>query len=244
MLLYYLEEDRAEVRKHLKLLGLSAGDRVFVPHVEDRETYHEGLKKAIDLIKPVLVVIDPMQEFLGIREINSYAETNEKLVPLREMARESGSHILLLHHTSKMNSWILGSQALKGTVDSAFIMKMAGGGLRVWEPDKVRIGKPFEPMALEFDEATRSMRYGGNAEDAADLLLAERIAGVIDLEGRDLTRNEIIEATGADRHLVWRTLSKNPRGLLERIPSRNTVAYRRAAGPSKEEEDSTWQAAL
>lgn len=244
VLLFYLEEDRAEIRKHLRLLGLAKGDRVYLPHLEDRESYHEGLKKSIELLKPALVVIDPMQEFLGIREINSYAETNEKLVPLREMARESGAHILILHHTSKMTDWILGSQALKGTVDSAFIMKKAGGGLRVWEPDKVRIGKPFEPMALVFDEATRSMRYGGNAEDAMDLLLAEKIVGILEREGRDLTRNEIIEATGADRNLVWRTLSKNPKGMLERIPSRSTVAYRVRSGPPPEEEGTTWQDSL
>lgn len=240
-LLFYLEEDKAEVRKHLKMLGLQKGDRVYLPHLEERESYHEALKKSIELLKPALVVIDPMQEFLGIREINSYTETNEKLRPVRELARESGAHILILHHTSKMNDWILGSQALKGTVDSAFIMKKAGGGLRIWEPDKVRIGKPFEPMALRFDETTRSTLYGGNAEDAMDLLLAERIVEILKREGRDLTRNEIIEATGSDRNLVWRTLSKNPRGLLERIPSRSTVAYRVRGGPAEEEKGTTWQ---
>ena len=52
--------------------------------------------------KPILLVVDPLFRLVRIQDGNSYAETYAALGPLIDAARETGTHILCLHHTSKL----------------------------------------------------------------------------------------------------------------------------------------------
>jgi KaiC/GvpD/RAD55 family RecA-like ATPase len=70
------------------------------------------------------VIIDTMQKFLRIENLNDYAEVVNKLSPVKELADAYGVSILMLHHTRKGNgadNWTddgLGSQAIVGTADN------------------------------------------------------------------------------------------------------------------------------
>jgi KaiC/GvpD/RAD55 family RecA-like ATPase len=70
------------------------------------------------------VIIDTMQKFLRIENLNDYAEVVGKLSPVKDLADNYEVSILMLHHTRKGNgadNWTddgLGSQAIVGTADN------------------------------------------------------------------------------------------------------------------------------
>jgi KaiC/GvpD/RAD55 family RecA-like ATPase len=70
------------------------------------------------------VIIDTMQKFLRIENLNDYAEVVSKLSPVKELADNYEVSILMPHHTRKGNgtdNWTddgLGSQAIVGTADN------------------------------------------------------------------------------------------------------------------------------
>jgi KaiC/GvpD/RAD55 family RecA-like ATPase len=70
------------------------------------------------------VIIDTMQKFLRIENLNDYAEVVNKISPVKELADNYGVSILMLHHTRKGNSfgdWMddsLGSMAITATADN------------------------------------------------------------------------------------------------------------------------------
>jgi hypothetical protein len=70
------------------------------------------------------VIIDTLQKFLKIENLNDYAEVVSKLSPVKELADNYEVSILMLHHTRKGNgadNWTddgLGSQGIVGTADN------------------------------------------------------------------------------------------------------------------------------
>ena len=70
------------------------------------------------------VIIDTMQKFLRIENLNDYAEVVNKLSPVKELADNYEVSILMLHHTRKGNGfgdWMddsLGSMAIVATADN------------------------------------------------------------------------------------------------------------------------------
>ncbi|MGA8087085.1 MAG: AAA family ATPase [Terracidiphilus sp.] len=52
--------------------------------------------------KPVLLVVDPLFRLVRIQDGNAYAETYSALGPLIGIARQTGTQILCLHHSSKL----------------------------------------------------------------------------------------------------------------------------------------------
>ena len=82
----------------------------------------EPLRRSVEDLRPSLVVIDPLFQFVAIRDGNEYAEVAAALHPLIALARETCTHILLVHHSRKSGgdhgSEVLGSTALSGSVDT------------------------------------------------------------------------------------------------------------------------------
>jgi hypothetical protein len=70
------------------------------------------------------VIIDTLQKFLRIENLNDYSEVVGKLSPVKELADNYEVSILMLHHTRKGNgadNWTddgLGSQGIVGTADN------------------------------------------------------------------------------------------------------------------------------
>jgi hypothetical protein len=129
-----LEDDENEVRRRLRALNVTADAPLFVdcgghPFKSDQEAI-AWLNEQIEAIGAILCVIDPLFRFLKPRSITNYAAVTQMIEPLLAVARKQRCHILTAHHTTKdsralraspMNS-ILGSVAIFGAVDTAFII--------------------------------------------------------------------------------------------------------------------------
>lgn len=132
---YAIEEQLEVVNVSFKRLGINKTDPLFV-HVGDpladtkMEDFHELLLEH----KPILAVIDTMFDFLDVESENNYKEVKRELRRLRKVARDTGTHILLVHHTGKGQKgdtrWgsqkILGSTAIAGGVDTTVTISVAG----------------------------------------------------------------------------------------------------------------------
>lgn len=122
-------------------------------HGEGRYDY---LKQHCMDVRPDLVVIDTMALFIQVENLNDYATVNSPLMQLRDIARESGAHILNVHHTNKSEMVnvrsIMGSGAIHGAVDCAIIFQNFRGIRKVTTSQ--RGGQPFDAQALTFNKDT------------------------------------------------------------------------------------------
>lgn len=124
-------EDLTEIFKHWKLpnnvpLYIHAGDHNSNDTLKD-------LKAILLERKPVLVVLDTLFDIIEIGNENSYGEVKKALRKLKQVARDTGTHILCVHHANKAYGEvrgnfksILGSQAIIGGVDAAIMIEMEG----------------------------------------------------------------------------------------------------------------------
>lgn len=123
-----LEEKRGEVRRHFADLGATGDEEIYIHAASAPQEAVLELCALTKQIHPVLVVIDPLFKFVRIRDEKAYAEVCNAIEPLLTLARESGAHVLLSHHSGKMEradatDSILGSTAIFGAVDTAIILK-------------------------------------------------------------------------------------------------------------------------
>ncbi len=163
-----LEEKRSEVKKHFQVMGAKPDDPVSVFCGASPQDGLAQLRQATEREKPVLIVIDPLGRFVRVRDLNDYAGVTAALEPILILARESGAHILMVHHTGKGEraggDSILGSTALFGAVDTALILKRAGN-FRTLSSFQ-RYGTDLEEITLMMDEETRSINAGLSKREA------------------------------------------------------------------------------
>jgi hypothetical protein len=121
-----LEEKRSEINKALRALNVG-NEPLF---------FHFGLapKKATEEITNLLaetgaglLVIDTLQKFARVKDLNDYAQVTAALEPIHAAARQSNCHILLMHHAGKGERTdgdeVLGSTGILGGVDTCIILK-------------------------------------------------------------------------------------------------------------------------
>jgi hypothetical protein len=111
-----------------KLAAASVTDEPLIFHFGSAPL--EAFKQVEPLIKETaakLLVIDVLQKFCRVRDLNDYAQVTNALEPLMSAARGQGCHILLTHHAGKADRQdgddILGSTALLGGVDTSIHIK-------------------------------------------------------------------------------------------------------------------------
>ena len=122
-----LEENKHQVKTKLKALGVS----------EDLPLKHHFGVAPIDAIKEVeplivdtgakLLVIDLLQKFCRVRDLNDYAQVTTALEPILAASRKQNCHVILTHHAGKADrpdgDDILGSTGLLGGVDTTILIK-------------------------------------------------------------------------------------------------------------------------
>ena len=135
-----LEDDENEVRRRLRTMNVTADAPLFVdcgghPFESDKEAIG-WLAEQIEATKAVLCVIDPLFRFLKPRSITNYASVTQMIEPLLAVARKQRCHILTAHHTTKASrasrdpmASILGSVAIFGAVDAAFVIGEVGDSM-------------------------------------------------------------------------------------------------------------------
>jgi len=100
---FYLgrEEKRGEVRAHFAAMGATKEDdvRLFIdPAPADVLT---RLRAAAEEDRPSLIIVDPLRRLLRLRDSNDYAEVTRALDPVLTLARQTGVHLMLVHHLGR-----------------------------------------------------------------------------------------------------------------------------------------------
>jgi DNA-binding transcriptional ArsR family regulator len=214
-----LEEKRAEVAKHFRRLGATEADPIHIHVGAAPEAALEALAAVIDEYYPALVIVDPLLRLVRVRDANDYAEVTRALEPVIELARLSGSHIMLIHHASKGERTggdaILGSTALFGAVDTALLMKRNPiDGQRTIESIQ-RYGVDLPESVIVLDEETGRVTLAGTVAERRQREVEEAVLSV--LSDRPMTEQEVREAVQLQGLAVSRALrSLVERGLVER----------------------------
>jgi AAA domain-containing protein/Toprim domain-containing protein len=191
-----LEEKRSEVRQHFADLGATGEEPIHIHCAAAPKDAMPELCKVVAELKPALVIVDPLFKFVRVADEKAYAEVCQAIEPLLTLARESGAHVMLVHHNTKAEradamDTILGSTAIFGGVDSALILKRTDR-YRTLQSSQ-RYGTDWPETVLEFDSERRALSLGVEKSQAE----AERIGqAILDyLQGSEEPRaREEIEA--------------------------------------------------
>jgi putative DNA primase/helicase len=206
-----LEERAEEIASDFRAMGADGTEPIQI-HAD--AVPEAAILSLLDLVRracPALVIIDPLFRLARIRDGNAYAETYSALGPLIDIARETGTHILCLHHSSKLAKAEaidspIGSTALGGAASTLIFMKRTESyrTMQTVQP----IGADLPESVLMFDPSTRLLSLGGLREsfEVAD------VGGAIvrALADKSMTEPEIDDA------IKGKTTSKR-RALREQI---------------------------
>ncbi len=202
-----LEEKRAEVAAHFARMGAN-DERILIHTGSAPQEAITALKAAIIQTEAVLAIVDPLFRMVRIRDGNDYAEVTRALEPLLMLARETGCHILTVHHSAKSEreggDGILGSTALFGSVDTALIMKRRESG-RTLESIQ-RYGLDIPRTLLTFDPETGVIDAAGTVDELDMQRLSDEVLQT--LEAGELTEKEIRDAIGGNTGLAGKALRK------------------------------------
>jgi hypothetical protein len=151
----------------------------------------------------VLVVIDPIVRIARIKEEKAYAEVYAALGPLIDIARETGTHILLLHHSGKLlkadaTDSPLGSTAFGGVVATLIALKRLENKTRTIQTVQ-RTGTELSETVLLFDEETKVLTKGGTREQVDIDALKQPILDYLIGSEEPRTEAEIDEAVEGSR---------------------------------------------
>jgi len=202
-----LEEKRGKVQEHFGSLGATIADQapLFVHVGSAPQNPMAQLRTLIDRHHPVLVIIDPLQRFMRLKDGNSYTEVTTAMEPINDLARESGAHIVLIHHANK-NSYgggdsVLGSTGFFAGVDTLITLRDDRG--RSIETTQ-RYGDDLSETALLFDVATGRVTLGASSEEGQQHEVAGAIRAVLRKGTQDETA--IRKAVGGDQRLTSKEL--------------------------------------
>jgi hypothetical protein len=210
--IYFAFEERAQVlQADWRAMGASEnGNEELYVHAAPNPV--EGLVRLTELVKerkPALVVIDSLFRFTKIKDEKAYAETYNALGPLIDLARETDTHVMLTHHSSKLPKTDpidspLGSTALAAVV--ATLISIARSGKYRTICTVQRIGEAMPEAVLLFDKATRCLTLGGNMDAVEQHDAEQRILEFLD--GREpQTQAQIKEGVEGATKVVWAALT-------------------------------------
>jgi 5S rRNA maturation endonuclease (ribonuclease M5) len=179
-----LEEKRAEVRRHFVAMGATVDDPIAVLFAGVPEDALTRLLAEAERRRPALIIVDPLFRLIRVPDGNDYAAVTAALAPLLMLGRETGAHVLAVHHMKKGvggedGDGILGSTAIFSTVDTALILKRTERYRTLSSIQ--RYGDDLAEVTLELDRESRGIAVGpprAEADEAqAARLIMEFIAG-------------------------------------------------------------------
>jgi hypothetical protein len=157
-----LEEKRDEVKKHFRDMGADGTEEIYIHAASAPVDGLIQLKTIAEEKKPALIIIDPLFRMTRIKDSNDYAQVTQALEPLLILARETGAHVMCVHHLGKGDRQggdsILGSTAIFASVDTAILMKRNDKQRTIHTIQ--RYGEDMEERVLHFDQDTRTITLG------------------------------------------------------------------------------------
>jgi AAA domain len=215
-----LEEKRGEVRKHFQAMGASGEEEIYIYAATAPADALEKIRLVVEEKRPALLIIDPLFRMTRVKDSNDYAQVTAALEPLMGMARETGCHVLVVHHLGKGEhsgaDAILGSTAIRAAVDTSVILKRSERYRTICSEQ--RYGEDFEETTLRYDPATRIVSPGGTKEREEMGRMQEAI--IEWLQGQDEPQAEAdIKANvkGNNRHKQTALRNLLNGGHLERV---------------------------
>ena len=189
VLLMTLEDKLSEVGRHFRQLGACDDEGIFVLTESPRSI--PQLRLLISEKKFGLVIIDTM--ILGVRglmDLNDYLQVSQAVAPYVQLARETDSHIMFVHHLSKRErgggDQILGSTALFGSVDSVLLLDRQKQ-IRTFSTI-MRYGKDWSLARLTMTDAGR-IELGEEFDE--ETTITSQILESLTSVGRPVTEKEI-----------------------------------------------------
>ena len=117
-----LQEHPQLVVREIEELHSDPGVRLCL-HNPQRAMAWEGLAQALTDMEAAIVMVDMLADFRAWEDGNDYAEMKRVVGEFTRLARETGAHVMCVHHGNKQpaNSYptarVLGSNAIAGEVD-------------------------------------------------------------------------------------------------------------------------------
>jgi hypothetical protein len=211
-LVFYLalEEKRAEVRAHFAAMGATEADdiRLFIdPAPADALA---RLRAAAEQDRPSLIIVDPLLRLLRVRDGNDYAEVTRALDPILALARQTGAHLMLVHHLGKGErrggDAILGSTAFFATVDTALYLNRSEHYRTLASTQ--RYGPDLEEVTIELDPVTRNVSAGLPRKEADESTAAVAILAYLGGVSEAVEEPTILEAVEGRRAVTERALRR------------------------------------
>jgi hypothetical protein len=213
-----LEEHRDEVQKNLSKLGVT--DEPLYIHFGPAPA--KAMEEVEALIKEKgakFLVIDILQKFCRVRDLNDYAQVTRTLEPLMAIARKIDCHIQMTHHAGKKErddgDDIIGSTGLLGGVDTSIHIKKRNRESRVFFTIQ-RYGLDVPQTVIALKDGLLVME--GSREEVE---IEETIPLILEaLENGLLTEKEVGELVERNRTLVSKSLRHGvERGAIKRTGS-------------------------
>jgi len=227
-----MEDGEIEIVKRLRQRGVGDEDGRRLYYITDSFILTDPdnmaeFRSEVQRMAPSLIVIDTAAEALGIRDWLNRSEIIDKVGPIRRLAREICS-VLLVAHNRKADGdggdEIAGSNAFAGAVDGWIsaqrVERMANGNRRMFLRIEGRGGVRGEIVA-EMDTTTLGFNVVSHEQLDAEVLDAQlgsvrawrqprivRIQDAIGDLGDGATVSAITDATGLTRMAVWRLLKE------------------------------------
>lgn len=207
-----------------------------------------ALRQRIHRLDASVVIFDVMAKFMPGADENSVAEISPMMNTLREIANQTGTTFILIHHLNKggntdLSYRVRGSSDILGSVDTAIVVahenQHSARSMRTIIPQKVRESLPpaqlqfqiestEDSIALRFSEANASelLRVPGQAE----LIFADILDYLQSLPAQEFKKNELISALqiNSSARTIDRAFSKlnnDPRIRVTKRGSFNTYQW-------------------
>jgi hypothetical protein len=205
-----LEEKRSELRRHFAAMGARPEDpnqiRLLVGRAPEDVVPLLAAEAAAS--KPDLIVVDTLARFARVKDVSDYAQVMAALEPVLAIARETGAHVMLVHHAKKGEvsggDSILGSTAIFGSVDTALILRRTESARLL--SSFQRYGTDLPETVVELDAETQAPRAAGLREEIDLRDAGERIIEFLAAAPGPLTEDEIDQGVEGRRALKVKAL--------------------------------------
>ena len=207
-----------------------------------------ALRQRIKRLDASVVIFDVMAKFIPDADENSVAEISPMMNSLREIANQTGTTFILIHHLNKggntdLSYRVRGSSDILGSVDTAIVIshdnQNSANSTRMIIPQKVRESLPplqlqfqiestEESIALRFSETTvsDSGRVPGQQEQIyADLLEYLQAEPDQEFKKNDLVSVLQIGSSARTIDRAFTKLNNDPRIKVTKRGSFNTYQW-------------------
>lgn len=175
---------------------------------------HKNLQEIQNWIKyhpdSRLVIIDTLARIkpAGKQSGDTYLEDSEFMAKLHQVAKNTNTAIVVVHHTRKAASddpfdLVLGSTALQGTVDTTLVLKRARGEA---DAELHVTGRDVSENQLALKLTNGQWTYMGSAEEYAVSKAQRDILDI--LKRQSCTLQDLVEVTGKSKQNLYKLMQR------------------------------------